>query len=82
VEEGVVTDPRDADVGAILGWGFAPWTGGPLSLIDGVGVAAFVETCERLAEQHGPRFTPPRLLKEMAAQGKSFYGRPSASKAA
>ena len=27
LEEGVVTDARDADVGAILGWGFAPWLG-------------------------------------------------------
>jgi 3-hydroxyacyl-CoA dehydrogenase/enoyl-CoA hydratase/3-hydroxybutyryl-CoA epimerase len=49
-EEGVVTDPRDADVGAILGWGFAPWTGGPLSLIDTVGASAFVAECDRLAD--------------------------------
>jgi hypothetical protein len=49
-EEGVITDPRDADVGAILGWGFAPWTGGPISLIDGVGVAKFVEACDAWPE--------------------------------
>jgi 3-hydroxyacyl-CoA dehydrogenase/enoyl-CoA hydratase/3-hydroxybutyryl-CoA epimerase len=73
-EEGVVTDPRDADVGAILGWGFAPWTGGPLSLIDTVGAKAFVETCDRLAKVHGPRFTPPQLLRDMAAKGGAFYG--------
>ena len=36
---GVITDPREADVGAILGWGFAPWTGVPISLIDGLGAA-------------------------------------------
>jgi 3-hydroxyacyl-CoA dehydrogenase/enoyl-CoA hydratase/3-hydroxybutyryl-CoA epimerase len=74
-QEGVVTDPRDADVGAILGWGFAPWTGGPLSLIDTVGAKAFVETCDRLAEAYGPRFAPPQLLREMAGTGESFYGR-------
>ncbi len=74
VEEGVVTDPRDADVGAILGWGFAPWTGGPLSLIDTVGAAAFVATCERLAAAYGPRFAPPKLLRDMAARGGRFYG--------
>ena len=34
IEEGVVTDVRDADVGAILGWGFAHYTGGPISMID------------------------------------------------
>jgi 3-hydroxyacyl-CoA dehydrogenase / enoyl-CoA hydratase / 3-hydroxybutyryl-CoA epimerase len=38
-EEGVITDPRDADVGAILGWGFAPYTGGPISMIDTIGPA-------------------------------------------
>jgi len=78
VEEGVVADPRDADVGAILGWGFAPWTGGPLSLIDQVGVAAFVAECDRLAAEHGPRFAPPKLLRDMAAEGRGFYGKASA----
>jgi 3-hydroxyacyl-CoA dehydrogenase/enoyl-CoA hydratase/3-hydroxybutyryl-CoA epimerase len=81
-EEGVVTDPRDADVGAILGWGFAPWTGGPISLIDTVGAKRFVETCDRLAQTHGPRFAPPKLLRDMADKGESFYGRFEASKKA
>src|SRR5690606_8879005 len=30
MEEGIVSDPREADVGSILGWGFAPYTGGVL----------------------------------------------------
>jgi 3-hydroxyacyl-CoA dehydrogenase/enoyl-CoA hydratase/3-hydroxybutyryl-CoA epimerase len=72
--EGVVTDPRDADVGAILGWGFAPWTGGPISLIDTVGLEAFVHECDRMAQTYGPRFTPPQLLRDMAARGETFYG--------
>ena len=74
-EEGVITDPREADVGAILGWGFAPWTGGPISLIDGVGAKAFVETCDQLAQKYGKRFAPPALLREMAEKGETFYGR-------
>ena len=72
-EEGVVTAARDADVGAILGWGFAPWTGGPLSMIDGIGTAAFVATCDRLAKTYGPRFEAPKLLRDMAARGEGFY---------
>jgi 3-hydroxyacyl-CoA dehydrogenase / enoyl-CoA hydratase / 3-hydroxybutyryl-CoA epimerase len=72
-EERVVTDPADADVGAILGWGFAPWTGGPLSYIDTMGTKRFVETCDRLAQRHGERFSPSKLLREMAATGGSFY---------
>jgi 3-hydroxyacyl-CoA dehydrogenase/enoyl-CoA hydratase/3-hydroxybutyryl-CoA epimerase len=74
-EEGVIDDPREADVGAILGWGFAPWTGGPISLIDGVGAAKFVETCDRLAATYGDRFKVPQLLRDMAAANETFYGR-------
>jgi 3-hydroxyacyl-CoA dehydrogenase/enoyl-CoA hydratase/3-hydroxybutyryl-CoA epimerase len=81
-EENVITDPRDGDVGAILGWGFAPYTGGPLSMIDSMGAKAFVAQCERLAEKHGERFRPNRLLREMAASGETFYGRLAARKAA
>ena len=74
-EEGVITDPRDADIGSILGWGFAPYTGGTVSLIDGIGVAKFVAECEALAKKYGPRFKPNRLLREMAKTGETFYGR-------
>ena len=74
-EEGVIVDPREADVGAILGWGFAPWTGGPISLIDGVGLKAFVERCDALAQKYGKRFAPPALLREMAEKGETFYSR-------
>ena len=81
-EEGVVTDPRDADVGAILGWGFAPFTGGPLSLIDTMGAAVLVKRLDDLASRYGERFKPNRLLRDMAAKGETFYGRFSAGKAA
>lgn len=74
-EEGVITDPRDADVGAILGWGYAPFTGGPISYIDTVGTKAFVARCEDFAKKYGDRFKPNKLLKDMAAKGETFYGR-------
>jgi 3-hydroxyacyl-CoA dehydrogenase/enoyl-CoA hydratase/3-hydroxybutyryl-CoA epimerase len=75
VEEGIVTDPREADVGSILGFGFAPYTGGALSYIDGMGVKNFVSLCERLAKDYGGHFTPTPLLRDMAAKGETFYGR-------
>ncbi|MCQ1767009.1 3-hydroxyacyl-CoA dehydrogenase NAD-binding domain-containing protein [Neorhizobium galegae] len=75
VEEGIVTDPREADVGSILGFGFAPYTGGTLSYIDGMGVKTFVALCEKLAASYGPHFKPTPLLKDMAAKGETFYGR-------
>ena len=73
--EGVLTDVREADVGSILGFGFAPFTGGTLSYIDGMGAAGFVALCNRLAKKHGERFKPNRLLREMARNGETFYGR-------
>ncbi len=82
VEEGVVTDPREADVGSILGFGFAPWSGGTLSYIDITGTKAFVAKCDALAAKYGDRFTPNKLLREMAATGETFYGRMAPQKAA
>jgi 3-hydroxyacyl-CoA dehydrogenase/enoyl-CoA hydratase/3-hydroxybutyryl-CoA epimerase len=73
VEENVVTDPRDADIGSILGWGFAPFTGGVLSYVDMVGPQTFVAECDELAKQVGDRFAPPALLREMAQKGEAFY---------
>ncbi|HHI82872.1 MAG TPA: 3-hydroxyacyl-CoA dehydrogenase [Rhizobiales bacterium] len=73
-EENVLTDPREADVGAILGFGFAPYTGGPLSYIDTIGAKEFVARCEFYEKKYGSRYAPCKLLKDMAAKGDSFYG--------
>ncbi|MFX9551977.1 hypothetical protein ABTO49_20505, partial [Acinetobacter baumannii] len=50
-DEGVLTDVREADVGSILGFGFAPFSGGTLSYIDFMGVKNFVALCERLEKK-------------------------------
>jgi 3-hydroxyacyl-CoA dehydrogenase / enoyl-CoA hydratase / 3-hydroxybutyryl-CoA epimerase len=74
LEQGVITDPSEADVGAILGWGFAPWTGGPLSYIDTQGAAAFVARCDVLVDRYGgDRLRPPRALRQIASQGGGIY---------
>ncbi|MCA0922032.1 3-hydroxyacyl-CoA dehydrogenase NAD-binding domain-containing protein [Pseudooceanicola nanhaiensis] len=75
LEEGVLEDIREGDVGAILGWGFAPWSGGPFSWLDIVGTPFAAETCDRLAETYGPRFATPALLRDMAEGNESFYKR-------
>src|SRR5262249_60360737 len=74
VEDNVTPAPREADVGSILGFGFAPFTGGTLSYIDFMGTKKFVELCHKLEKKYGSRFTPPKLLEEMAAEGETFYG--------
>ena len=51
-------------------------------MIDGIGTAAFVATCDRLAKTYGPRFEPPKLLRDMAARGEGFYGKALSTAAA
>ncbi|MEK0163172.1 3-hydroxyacyl-CoA dehydrogenase NAD-binding domain-containing protein [Phaeobacter sp. A36a-5a] len=84
LEEGVLMDIREGDVGAILAWGFAPWSGGPLSWLDIIGTPYAAERCDQLTAKYGERFTCPPLLREMAEKGQTFYGRfsPEAEKAA
>jgi 3-hydroxyacyl-CoA dehydrogenase/enoyl-CoA hydratase/3-hydroxybutyryl-CoA epimerase len=81
VEDHVIVDPREADVGSILGFGFAPFTGGTLSYIDFMGTKTFVDLCHKLEKKYGSRFTPPKLLEDMAAKGETFYGRFAPKKA-
>jgi 3-hydroxyacyl-CoA dehydrogenase/enoyl-CoA hydratase/3-hydroxybutyryl-CoA epimerase len=75
LEAGVLTDIREGDVGAILGWGFAPWSGGPFGWLDMLGAPYAAARAAELAEAFGPRFAVPGLLEEMADKGQSFYGR-------
>ena len=74
-EAGVLTDIRGGDVGAILGWGFAPWSGGPFSWLDIISAGRAVEICDRLQADHGDRFAAPALLRDLATTGESFYAR-------
>ncbi len=73
MEEDVLTDIREGDVGAVLGWGFPPWSGGPFSWLDMIGAGRAVEICQRLETRYGDRFHPPQPLKDAAAQGTGFY---------
>ncbi len=73
LEEGVISSPRDGDLGAVLGLGFPPLRGGPFHHIDTVGPAILVDRMEKLATRYGPRFEPAARLVEMAERGARFY---------
>jgi 3-hydroxyacyl-CoA dehydrogenase/enoyl-CoA hydratase/3-hydroxybutyryl-CoA epimerase len=73
LEEKIVTRPQDADVGSILGWGFCPFYGGVASYVDLIGPARLEAECDELASKFGARFTPPRLLRELAKEGRTLY---------
>ncbi len=79
LDEGVVTHAADADIGSVFGWGFPPYTGGTISFIETVGLPAFVAEADRLAEAYGPRFAVPGSLRNMAAEGRTFYGKAAAA---
>ena len=73
--EGIIHDPREADLGSIFGWGFAPFTGGAISFIDTIGAKTFVARADELLEAYGPQFEVPKLLREMAKSGETFYSK-------
>ena len=73
LEERVVTKPADADIGSIFGWGFCPFYGGIISYVDTVGTAWLLEQAKGLAEKHGSRFAPPKLLQELGKDNKALY---------
>jgi 3-hydroxyacyl-CoA dehydrogenase/enoyl-CoA hydratase/3-hydroxybutyryl-CoA epimerase len=73
LEEKVLRAPIDADVGAILGWGYPAFRGGPVGWLHTLGLPAALAALDRLARQHGPRFAAPQLLRAMATRGDRFY---------
>jgi 3-hydroxyacyl-CoA dehydrogenase/enoyl-CoA hydratase/3-hydroxybutyryl-CoA epimerase len=73
LEERVITDIRDGDVGVIMAVGFPAFTGGPFTYMDNYGIAEFVRDADALAARYGERFAPPTLLRDMAAEGRTFY---------
>jgi 3-hydroxyacyl-CoA dehydrogenase / enoyl-CoA hydratase / 3-hydroxybutyryl-CoA epimerase len=74
VEEGVIVQTADANIGSIMGIGFPPWTGGVLQYINGYpgGVAAFVARADEFAGKYGARFEPNPLLRKKAENGETF----------
>jgi 3-hydroxyacyl-CoA dehydrogenase/enoyl-CoA hydratase/3-hydroxybutyryl-CoA epimerase len=72
LQEGVISSPRDGDLGAILGIGFPPFRGGPFRWVDAEGASKIVERLDALAEKHGPRFRPAESLQSLARSGGRF----------
>lgn len=73
LEEGIIANPTDGDLGAVFGIGFPPFTGGPFRYIDLLGAGTVVERMQELAAQFGPKFTPARTLLEMGEKGLRFF---------
>ncbi|WP_372861453.1 fatty acid oxidation complex subunit alpha FadB [Spongiibacter sp.] len=72
LDEGIVRDPADADMGLVMGIGFPVFRGGALRYIDQMGVKAFVEMADRYADL-GKLYQVTDSLRDMAAKGESFF---------
>ena len=74
LEDGIIENPVDGDIGLVFGIGFAPFKGGPFRYMDSVGVTSFVDRMNGFASNLGEQFEPCQLLKDYAASGKKFHG--------
>jgi 3-hydroxyacyl-CoA dehydrogenase len=79
IQEGICDRPQDMDLAMIYGTGFPPYRGGILRYADAWGIRNVYEHLLELEKEHGVRFKPASLLKEMAESGRTFYGRATLS---
>ncbi len=73
LQEGIIENPLDGDIGAIFGLGFPPFRGGPFRYVDTLGAQQVVDILNDLAAKHGARFKPAQILLDYAKAGKKFY---------
>ena len=71
--EDVIRSPRDGDVGAVYGFGFPPFRGGPFRYMDTIGLSELVKRLEDLNDRFPGRYDPADILVSMARRGEKFY---------
>ena len=72
LEDNILQNPKDGDIGGVFGVGFLPWSGGPFSYMNLLGIDHVVNRMEHYAKIHGPKFNPRPMLLEMAKKGEKF----------
>lgn len=73
LDESIIKQPRDGDIGAVFGIGFPPFFGGPFRYMDSMGISKITEKLNQLADKYGEKFTPCQRLVEMAERNERFY---------
>ncbi len=73
LDEGIIASPTDGDLGAVFGTGFLPFTGGPFRYMDQLGIDNVVKTMNDLASKYGEKYSPAKMLVDMAVKGTSFH---------
>jgi len=72
LQEGVLRNVADGNVGSLLGIGAPQWTGGFIQFVNTYGLQRFIDRANELAEKYGERFQPPAIVAETLAKGESF----------
>lgn len=73
LQDGILQNPTDGDLGAVLGLGFPPFLGGPFRYIDRQGADTIVERLDTFRRGLGPRFKSADILKNYASANKKFH---------
>ena len=73
LDEGVIRNARDGDIGAIFGIGFPPFLGGPFRYMDTLGIDAVVEKLRHYGDNISDKFAPCDLLTRMQEENRTFY---------
>ena len=72
LEDNIVSTPAEADMAMIMGIGFPPFRGGPCRYIDQIGLQNYLALCDKYASL-GKAYEAPQMIRDMAANGKTFY---------
>ena len=73
LQEGILNQPRDGDMGAVLGLGFPPFLGGPFRYMDSTGIKNILLKLEDLFEKYGNRFQPAQIIRDFVKKDMKFY---------